>query len=707
MVVPIRQLQAGAQRLGEGDLRQRISLDSQDEIGALARRFNDMAGRIQEAQETLEAKVVERTHELNERTDDLTVALERQTATAEVLQAITATPDDPQPVFDLIVRHVSRLARSATASIFVYDGERLHRRADHGYTPEVLAELRAGFPRPPAADFVPGRVVLAGEVVHVADLATEAGVNPSARGMGARSYLGIPLRHHGRVIGVLGLGRADIGAFDDTAVALAHSFAEQAVIAISGAATLHELQSRTTELEAALEQQTATAEVLRLISSTTYDLGPVFHKLVETAARLCQSDRTAVLLVENGKFRPETAVGFPDEYGRFVRRIADDVANFEGVAALPRALRERRTIHYEDIAGIPGYPRAPIELGRQRTVLALPLLRDGEAAGAMILSRESVAPFTERQIALAASFADQAAIAVENVRLLAELRERTAEAERALAELRLAQDRLVQTEKLASLGQLTAGIAHEIKNPLNFVNNFAELSAELVQELEEALAKAGEAVPDALREEVTELAEILRGNLAKVVQHGKRADSIVRNMLAHSREGGGERRQLALNPLVEEAMNLAWHGARAEKPGLNVTLEKDFDPAAGDVSLFPQEFTRVLLNLVGNAVYATGLRGQRGEPGYEPVVRVSTRALGDAVEVRVRDNGTGIPEAMRRRIFEPFFTTKPAGEGTGLGLSLSHDIVVKQHGGSFTVASEEGSFTEFRVLLPQGAREKA
>ena len=188
-----------------------------------------------------------------------------------------------------------------------------------------------------------------------------------------------------------------------------------------------------------------------------------------------------------------------------------------------------------------------------------------------------------------------------------------------------------------------------------------------------------------------------------MVQHVKRADSIVRNMLAHSREGGGERRDMALNPLVEEAMTLAWHGARAEKPGLNVTLQKDFDPAAGDVSLFPQEFTRVLLNLVGNAVYATGQRTQRGEAGYEPEVRVSTRALGNAVEVRVRDNGTGIPEAMRRRIFEPFFTTKPAGEGTGLGLSLSHDIVVKQHGGAFTVESEEGCFTEFRVLLPRMA----
>ncbi len=323
--------------------------------------------------------------------------------------------------------------------------------------------------------------------------------------------------------------------------------------------------------------------------------------------------------------------------------------------------------------------------------------------------RQRIALDTQDEIgALARRFNEMAGRIQEAQETLeAKVVDRTRALAQSLDDLRLAQDRLVQTEKLASLGQLTAGIAHEIKNPLNFVNNFASLSAELVQELAEALIAAGDAVPVALREEVSELADMLRGNLEKVVQHGQRADSIVRNMLAHSREGGGERRHLALNPLVEEAMALAWHGARAEKPGLNVTLEKQFDPAVGEVSLLPQEFTRVLLNLVGNAVYATAQRVQRGEAGYEPVVRVTTRTLGDSVEVRVRDNGTGIPESMRKRIFEPFFTTKPAGEGTGLGLSLSHDIVVKQHGGDFTVDSQEGAFTEFRIVLPRTARQGA
>jgi two-component system NtrC family sensor kinase len=283
-----------------------------------------------------------------------------------------------------------------------------------------------------------------------------------------------------------------------------------------------------------------------------------------------------------------------------------------------------------------------------------------------------------------------------------EAREARLAAERALADLRKAQDRLVETQKLAALGQLTAGIAHEIKNPLNFVNNFAELSAELTDELREVLAAKDAALPDAARAEIDDLTRMLNGNLAKIVEHGRRADSIVKNMLLHSRAGVGERRTVDINALVEESLNLAYHGVRAEKPDFNVTLRKDFDPAIGEIDLFPQEITRVLLNLFSNGFYAVRER-QRGrrEPGFEPTLLVSTRALGDRVAIRVRDNGTGIPDEAKAKIFDPFFTTKPAGEGTGLGLSLSFDIVVKQHGGTFEVETEPGAFTEFVMTLPR------
>ncbi len=274
-------------------------------------------------------------------------------------------------------------------------------------------------------------------------------------------------------------------------------------------------------------------------------------------------------------------------------------------------------------------------------------------------------------------------------------------AERALAELRQAQDRLVETQKLAALGQLTAGIAHEIKNPLNFVNNFAELSTELIDELKGALSAKDASLSATTRAEIEDLTRMLNTNLVKIVEHGRRADSIVKNMLMHSRAGAGARRRADLNALVEESLNLAYHGARAERPDFNITLHRDLDPAVGELDLYPQELTRVLLNLFANGFYAVGERRRSvHDPAYEPTLSVATRALGDRVEIRVHDNGTGIPEAVRAKIFDPFFTTKPAGEGTGLGLSLSHDIIVKQHGGSFDVETESGAFTEFIVTLP-------
>ena len=257
----------------------------------------------------------------------------------------------------------------------------------------------------------------------------------------------------------------------------------------------------------------------------------------------------------------------------------------------------------------------------------------------------------------------------------------------------------MQTEKLASLGQLTAGIAHEIKNPLNFVNNFSGLSVELIDELAEGLK--GLALDDKQRAEFAELTETLRANLQKVVQHGKRADSIVKNMLLHSREGSGERRLVNVNALVEESLNLAYHGARAEKQGFTITLEQSFDPEAGQADVFPQEITRVLLNLISNGFYAaTKRQGEADNNSYEPVLMAATRNLGDRVEIRICDNGTGIPPEVKEKMFNPFFTTKPAGEGTGLGLSISHDIIVKQHLGSIEVDSAPGEFTEIRIVLP-------
>ena len=369
-------------------------------------------------------------------------------------------------------------------------------------------------------------------------------------------------------------------------------------------------------------------------------------------------------------------------------------------SAFGRALLEGRAVHIPDVKADPEYTLVEGQrLGDYRTVLAVPMLREGVATGVLSLTRSEVRPFTKKQIELASTFADQAAIAIENVRLFESVEARTRELAASLENLRTTQDRLVQTQKLASLGQLTAGIAHEIKNPLNFVNNFSGVSVELITELKESLEDVS--LNEKRRAEITELMDTLRGNLDKIVQHGKRADAIVKNMLLHSREGSGEHRPVDINSLVEESLNLAYHGARAEKQGFNVTLERSFDPAAGQADVFPQDITRVLLNLISNGFYAATKHKAEAGDNYEPTIVASTRSLGDRVEIRVRDNGTGIPPEVKEKIFNPFFTTKPAGEGTGLGLSISHDVIVKQHGGSIDVETEPGAFSEFIIVLPR------
>jgi PAS domain S-box-containing protein len=282
----------------------------------------------------------------------------------------------------------------------------------------------------------------------------------------------------------------------------------------------------------------------------------------------------------------------------------------------------------------------------------------------------------------------------------AELAKAKGEAESALEQLKAVQQRLIVQGKLASLGQLTAGIAHEIKNPLNFVNNFAALSRELLDELDEMLQPLP--LDGNAREGIVALNETLKGNLEKVVQHGKRADSIVKNMLLHSREGSGEHRLTDINAILDESLNLAYHGARAEKPNFNITMRRNFDVSAGAVDLYSQEMTRALLNLISNGVYAAVRRKiETGDPGDQPELNAATKNLGDRVEVRIRDNGTGITNDVREKMFNPFFTTKPAGEGTGLGLSISHDIIVKQHCGTIEVETEPGAFTEIIVTLPR------
>jgi len=272
---------------------------------------------------------------------------------------------------------------------------------------------------------------------------------------------------------------------------------------------------------------------------------------------------------------------------------------------------------------------------------------------------------------------------------------------KANSELKDAQAQLVQSEKMASLGQLTAGIAHEIKNPLNFVNNFAELTVDLAKELTEELDRLEDKLLPKESEYLKEITDDIGSNAQKISEHGKRADSIVKGMLLHSRGKTGEKQPTDINALLAEYVNLGYHGMRAQDNTFNLKIEADYDKSIGMVSVVPQNLSRVFLNIINNACYSTNQKKKELKDAYFPILQVSTKDLNDKVEIRIRDNGLGIPQDIIDKIFNPFFTTKPAGQGTGLGLSLSFDIIVLEHKGEMKVDSKEGEYAEFVIIIPK------
>ena len=605
-----------------------------------------------------------------------------------MLQVISRSTFDLQPVLDTVCETARRLCGAGMAGIAIRQGDGYRYVATSSVNQE-WAKISRETAFTAGRETMTGRVVLERQVVHIEDVVADPDLPPTIVTVGKiRTWLGVPLMREGEPAGLITLAHTRVQPFTEQQIELVRTFADQAVIAIENARLL-------TELRESLEQQTATAEILQVINSSPGNLRPVFEAILEKAHALGGASRGTLFLFDGEVFRAAASQGYPEGPPERMR-LGITVSEDPRLAAL---LAGERLIHVPDLMQLEDpIARAVAERGGVRTNLLLPLRKDDALLGVLSCNRAEVRPFSDKQIALLESFAAQAVIAMDNARLLDEIRQRQAElrvtfdnmgdgvamfdaelrlaawncnfqqildlpdemlaerpnlaeyvrylathgeygavnveaevrrlteivgtqwsaertrpdgrvievrhnpvpsggfvliysditerkraeaeihaarhaAERALGELKTAQASLIQAEKMASLGQLTAGIAHEIKNPLNFVNNFAGLSVELLDELKEAAARAVASLDNDMRAEIDEIVGMLTGNLEKIAEHGRRADGIVKSMLEHSRGGSGERREVDLNGLVEEALNLAYHGARAQDQNFNITLE--------------------------------------------------------------------------------------------------------------------------------------
>ena len=643
MVRPIRTLEEGAQRIGAGDLDQRIDIRTGDELEALAAQFNRMSGQLRESYAGLEQKVAERTQELEN-------ALQQQTAISEILRVISSSPTDVQPVFDTIAASALGLCDAVSALVFTFDGKLIHLAANANVDPQAESAWRRAFPRPPSRETTVARALLTGQVAMIPDVLDDPdyAVGDMAVDTGFRSTLAVPLIRDGTPIGAIGVGRPHPGAFGEHQIAILQTFADQAVIAIENVRLFNETKE-------ALQQQTAVAEILRVISASPTDVQPVLEAIAERAARLCDASAASMYLIEDDALRHLASRGpSPDP----VTHVAS--LPIDGETITSRAVLERRTIQVEDLlAAADEYPRsrAIAQQHGHRTVVVTPLLREGQPFGAILLRRNDVHAFSEREIALLRTFGDQAAIALENVRLFREIEEKSRQLE------------VANKHK----SEFLANMSHELRTPLNAIIGFSEVL------LERLFGDLNDKQDDYLKD---------------IHSSGKHLLSLINDILDLSKIEAG-RMELEPSPVdVASAISNALTLVRERAQHHGITLAQDVDPALHTVEADERKFKQILLNLLSNAVKFTPDGGR---------IDVTARRTGDVAQIAVRDTGIGIAPEHQAAVFEEFrqvgrdYTRKQ--EGTGLGLALTRRFV-ELHGGTIRLESAPGAGSTFTFTLP-------
>ena len=649
MVRPIQALQAGAARIGAGELGHRIDdVRTGDELQALAGEFNRMTGALQESYATLEHRVEDRTRELSE-------ALEQQTATSEILSVISSSPTDLTPVMEALVESAARLCEAQNAQIFRVEGGTMRLVACYG---PVRSSLAVGESRPITRGSVSGRCIVDRTELHYADLLVDVAreypdIAPAVRGQGIRTTVGIPLVREGVAIGAITAFRTEVRPFTDKQIALLQTFADQAVIAIENVRLFTELQRRNAEVTEALEQQTATSEILGVISGSPTDAQPVFEAIAASAVRLCGGKRGSVYRFDGGLVHWLAGHNVPEEFrAAFPMPLADS-------PMVGRCIETRAVVAIADMDHDPTVSarHRAMARGQYRSLLIVPMSRESTVFGAISVAREEPGDFTPKQVALLQTFADQAVISIENVRLFSELQERTAQLQ------------VANRHK----DEFLANMSHELRTPLNAIIGFSEVM------LERMFGDINEKQEEYLND---------------ILTSGRHLLSLINDILDLSKIEAG-RMELDLTDFnlaaaIDNAMTLVHE--RAARRGL--TLTQDVDDAIGDFRGDERKIKQVLLNLLSNAIKFTPEGGR---------VEVRAALKGDVVEIAVRDTGVGIASEDQEAVFEEF---RQVGtdlarkhEGTGLGLALARRFV-ELHGGNIWLESEVGVGSTFTFALP-------